>query len=174
MTPWAPALLLPPELRGFFATPRGLLARDPSAILGSAAMAVCVGDHVSRLCESLLGPSRSSIVFDGRSGRREAEPPSAAGYRLVEAWNPAGSITLEARAAVCEASRQPGVAVRVKGEEDMLALVALECASPGSLVAYGLPGRGVVVLRTTRRESADAADSIMNLRLGAVRSQSRQ
>jgi len=168
LTPGLPALILPVELRRFFANPRGVVVRDPSRLLVRAPLAVCVGDYVSRFCEDSLGPQRSSIIFDAKTRRGETEPPGARGYRVVVAYNPAGTITLQARRVVCEASRNPGTAVRVVGEEDMLALAAMECAKPGSLILYGLPGRGTVVVRASRETSAGAAERFLSLRPGTA------
>jgi uncharacterized protein (UPF0218 family) len=163
-----PALILPVELRRFFANPRGVVVRDPSPFLAGAGMAVCVGDYVSRLCEESLGPQRSSIVFDAKTRRGETEPPEARGYKVVVAYNPAGTVTLQARHVICRAARHPGTAVRVVGEEDMLALAAMECARPGTLVLYGLPGRGTVVVRVSREASSGAAERFLSLRPGTA------
>lgn len=163
-----PALLLPVELRRFFANPRGVVVSDPTPILREARMAVCVGDYVSRFCTGEMGPSRSSIIFDAKTRRGETLPPDASEYTIVETRNPAGSVTLHAMVAACRAARVPGIALRVYGEEDMLALPVMLCAGEGSLVLYGLPGRGTVVVRASPETSLGAAGRLLSLSPGAA------
>lgn len=115
-------------------------------------MVAAVGDVVS---ENLarLGARPRLIVYDCASLRRSRgcpRPPE--GYRLREARNPAGSLTLEAARAVEDAlaARAGRVALRIYGEEDLVALAVLAAAPQGGLVAYGLPGRGMLLVKPCR------------------------
>ena len=162
------SLRLPQGLRRFFANPRGVVARRPEPLISGAPMAVCVGDYVSRFCVGLLGPARSSIIYDGRTRRGATKPPQAAGYRVVRVVNPPGGLTPSAVLAACRAAREPGLAVEVEGEEDMMALPALACSMPGGLVLYGLPGRGTVVVRVDEGVAADALERMLHLTPGSA------
>ncbi len=161
-------LRLPPELRRFFASPRGVVTARPEGLLAEARMAACVGDYVSRFCSGILGPARSSIIYDGRTRRGPTRTPEAHGYRVVRVVNPPGGLTPAAVAASCRAARAPGLAVEVEGEEDMMALPAMACARPGSVVLYGLPGRGTVVVFVDEGVGMDACERLLHLEPGAA------
>jgi uncharacterized protein (UPF0218 family) len=66
--------------------------------------------------------------------------------------NPAGLITDEATLAIRQAlSSDSQNMLLIKGEEDLLSLVAIMGSPDGSLVIYGLPDRGMVVV-TVQKE----------------------
>ena len=61
--------------------------------------------------------------------------------------NPAGTITDEAYQTVGKAVNFPGrTKVLVDGEEDLLTLVAVLSAPDGSIVVYGQPRTGIVIV----------------------------
>ncbi len=156
-------LRLPQGLRRFFARPRGVVVPGDftNLIRGTA---ICVGDVVSSYCVRGLGAARSSIVFDGLTRRGYTKPPDASGYRVVRVANPRGGLALDAAREVCRASREPGWAVEVVGEEDMLTLAALSCAPEGSWVVYGMPGQGAVLVRGSWHVKADATARLLALK----------
>jgi len=94
-----------------------------------------VGDVVT---SNLLsrGVVPTSVAVDGRSAGRQYRHDLGSLYRVVTVHNPPSRITGEAWSAVREAVRG-GIAVRVDGEEDMLALAFIKLAPPRSLVVYG-------------------------------------
>ena len=49
-------------------------------------------------------------------------------------------------------------AVIVDGEEDLLALVAISVAPDGSLVVYGQPNEGLVLVPVTSQKKKEIAD----------------
>lgn len=111
---------------------------------------ITVGDRVTAdLADRFLDPDIA--ITDGREQRspvpdqRQHHPDHD--IRLTAA-NPAGSITEAAWSRVREAAahRCP-VAVRIDGEEDLLALPALLFAEPDALVVYGHWQHGAVVTR---------------------------
>jgi len=162
-----PALILPPAKRRDFAWPRGLLCRGGSCagLVAGFKRIVCVGDVVSALCvrglqEGILSPELLVLVFDGKTRRKEeVKPIRLDGVKLGyhEVVNPPGGITLDAARLLCGILKGEGVhAVKVVGEEDMLALIAIECSLPGSVVVYGVPGEGMALVTVTPQRRLDA------------------
>ena len=110
---------------------------------------IAVGDRVSRnIIEK--GIPLDVAVVDNKVMRRPARPITAEMDKTYRLSNPPGTLTDEAWQVVGEAIRFDGrVKVLVEGEEDLLTLVAVLSAPPGSLVVYGQPRSGIVVVRVT-------------------------
>ncbi len=73
--------------------------------------------------------------------------------KIVRVKNPAGTITQELRAVLDEA--KPPIKIIVDGEEDLATLPAVLSAPLGSVVVYGQPYEGIVIVEVTeskRRE----------------------
>lgn len=103
----------------------------------------CVGDIVTNNLLSHNVKFKAAIV-DLKTGRKSISGDLKYCFKLL---NPQGHINTEAwnilRAAVRKDDR---CIVFVDGEEDLLALPAIEVSENGSLVVYGQPGEGVVVV----------------------------
>jgi len=164
--PLHPALLLPRERRRDFAWPRGLLCSGPTCttLIPWGAPLACVGDIVSKYCleeigRGTLSPPLAVLVYDAKTRRSErlsgiTPPPAFERYRIS---NPPGTITAEAMSLLCRLARSRGFhAVRVDGEEDMLALPLIECMPEGSMVTYGVPERGMALIYVSRARKLDA------------------
>jgi uncharacterized protein (UPF0218 family) len=92
-------------------------------------------------------------IIDGRIMRKEVEPLSLKTNKVINVTNPPGTISSNAWEAICQASKgDEKVAILVDGEEDLLALPAIICAPSGSLVVYGQPRRGIVLVRVNERK----------------------
>ena len=107
---------------------------------------VAVGDYVYRsLVELSVTPDVA--ILDGRVMRTQVGYPELGDRTIFRVKNPKGMITREAWKAVVEALNTPGrTAVLVDGEEDLLAIPAVIHAPDGSVVVYGQPGEGAVVM----------------------------
>lgn len=73
--------------------------------------------------------------------------------KIVRVKNPAGTITQELRTALDEA--KPPLKIIVDGEEDLATLPAVLSAPLGSVVVYGQPDEGIVIVEVNepkRRE----------------------
>ncbi|MCS6788066.1 MAG: DUF359 domain-containing protein [Aigarchaeota archaeon] len=118
---------------------RGLLGEG-------TALVVAVGDVVSAEVSAIM-PKRVVYVTDDRSRRTPSTRVELQVEEEIRCANPAGSVTRESfealEAAILRAGR---VRVLVEGEEDLLALVAVYLAPTGSLVLYGQPSEGLVVV----------------------------
>ncbi len=111
-------------------------------------MLILVGDTISRnAVEAGIRPD--VLIIDHIEMRRKAAEFAHGKTRVFRTANEPGTIDLLAWQAVVEAVQKGDGAVLVDGEEDLLTLVAIIVAPEGSLVAYGQPERGIVLVRTT-------------------------
>jgi uncharacterized protein (UPF0218 family) len=121
-------------------------------------MIVSVGDTVSRnLHEHQINPQLS--ITDNKCKRKIIKPRVFAGKKVVQVKNPQGTITEEAITAIKEAleSHEP-VHIIVDGEEDLLTLIAVLYASEKSLIVYGQPNVGIVVVKVTSQKKAEVTE----------------
>ncbi len=122
---------------------------------------VSVGDAVSRnLHEYKITPQLS--ITDNKCMRKQVKPEVFEGKTVVHVKNPQGTITEEAIAAIRTALESDvHFHILVDGEEDLLALIAVLYAPENSLVVYGQPYEGIVVVEVTSEKKA-AATEILN------------
>jgi len=139
-------------------------------ILRECGLVVAVGDVV---CSSLIagGEVPNICIIDGKSRRRElgTEVSEKLFNIVLHARNPPGYITEEANKKVQESIDEvlrSGLKLRVlliiDGEEDLLALTALLSVRAGDCVTYGIPGRGITVIRVDD-EIKDLVRSILSM-----------
>jgi len=119
-----------------------------------------VGDFVAANILA-AGLSPQIVVVDNRTLRLDVEPVKH-GLREIRVPNEPATINAEAwltlRAAVTLKRR---VAVVVEGEEDLLVLPLLAEMPIGSVIAYGQPHEGLVVV-TVSEERRDWARDFLN------------
>ncbi|MCW4045492.1 MAG: DUF359 domain-containing protein [Candidatus Bathyarchaeota archaeon] len=172
----AVAYCVTPELRARLKVPFGVLIRGSFAeamheLQSIAAkdkppVIVGVGDTVSRNLVA-FGVEAGLLVTDSLRRRRRVAPAVFSGWRVVHVRNPAGVITEEAVAAVRAAlAGGERVHVVVDGEEDLLTLIAVAFAAEGSLVVYGQPGEGLVVVRVTAEKRGEALGLLKAMETG--------
>ena len=115
---------------------------------------ISVGDTVSRnLHEHQMNPQLS--ITDNKRMRRRIQPRIFAGKNVVHVKNPQGTITEEAITAIREAlESDERIQIIVDGEEDLLALIAILYAPEKSLIVYGQPYEGIVVVKVTSEKKA--------------------
>jgi uncharacterized protein (UPF0218 family) len=128
-------------------------------------MIVSVGDRVSRnLHERRMNPQLS--VIDNKCMRKRIEPRVFGAEKVVHVKNPQGTITEGAIAAIraaLESDRH--VQIIVDGEEDLLTLIAVLYAPENSLVVYGQPYEGIVVVRVTSEKKAEAMEILKAMKI---------
>jgi uncharacterized protein (UPF0218 family) len=117
---------------------------------------ISVGDTVTRnMHKHKIVPQLS--ITDNLNRRQKTRPQTLAGKVLVKIHNPQGKITQEAIAAVQDALQgSDNVHLLVEGEEDLLTLIVALYAPVNSLIIYGQPQKGVVVVKVTQEKRADA------------------
>jgi len=143
----AKSLLLTPALRRELKKPLGRIGgigRRPAFLLVG-------GDEASRRLARLKPDVR---VFDCKVKRRNVAPLTL--KPTYSCSNPAGSITSDALRSLAKAVANPPATVRVNGEEDLLALPALLLCPPGGAVAYGQPGKGLVLVKADQKNKKKA------------------
>ncbi|MEM4449437.1 MAG: DUF359 domain-containing protein [Nitrososphaerota archaeon] len=129
------------------------LAKELENISGKI---IAVGDRVSSELAS-LGVRVDVYIVDDRIERRWVKPFNMPGATELSCINEPGTISEDAYSTVSKAMLMPGpVVVRVRGEEDLLALVAIIEAPIGSVVLYGQPGVGVVVVDVDEKAKQNA------------------
>jgi uncharacterized protein (UPF0218 family) len=117
---------------------------------------ISVGDRVTETLQA-LGRTPDVQVIDEVERRARRMPPEVPYVRLVRASNPAGTITVEAIEAVKKALEgEKPARVLIEGEEDLLAIPAIEATGIGSSLYYGQPGEGVVLVVVDERAQASA------------------
>jgi len=112
---------------------------------------ITVGDRVSSSLPR-KGILPDFMIVDNKVMRRTIPPIKLDADQTFHAKNPPGTITDEAWNTVREALEQEKrVKIVVEGEEDLLTLVAVLFAPENSVVIYGQPHEGVVMIRVTKK-----------------------
>jgi uncharacterized protein (UPF0218 family) len=164
----AVAYSVTPELRVKLKEPFGMLIQGPfdetmrkmySIVKREKpSKIVSVGDTVSRNLHAYQMNPQLSIT-DNQRMRKRVKQEVFTGKNVVHVENPQGTITEEAITAVREALESDEyVHIIVDGEEDLLALIAVLYAPEKSLVVYGQPYEGIVVVEVTSEKKAEAME----------------
>ena len=128
---------------------------------------ISVGDVVSRnLVAKRFHPKL--LIVDNRVMRSNVEPAKLDAEEEKRVKNPPGTITFEALNAIKEASKAAHtVKIVVDGEEDLLALIAIQYAPENAFIVYGQPHEGLVVVRATLQKKAEVAEILEEMRAHA-------
>jgi uncharacterized protein (UPF0218 family) len=154
--------LLTPPLRKRLKSPLGLLIQGSFAETmqrlekiiekDKPSMLISVGDVVSsNMIKHDIQPR--VLIVDNKVMRKRIPPIQAKVNQTLHLKNPAGTLAEEAWAVMREALwKKRKTRVLVDGEEDLLTLVAVLCAPENSLVIYGQPKEGIVVVKVTKEK----------------------
>lgn len=124
---------------------------------------VSVGDTVSRNLEKSGIPLHLSII-DNLVMRGTAEPFPLTADQTIHVKNPPSTITDEAIQAIHDSlETNSRTEIVVEGEEDLLTLIAVMYAPEESLVVYGQPYEGIVVVRATATKKAEIATILQSM-----------
>ena len=115
---------------------------------------VCVGDAVSRNAIKAGVPVDVRVV-DNRIMRKKAGPMKLEAKRILYAKNPPGTLDLTAWQALSEAIERGGSLMVLEGEEDLLTLAAIVEAPVPSIVIYGQPEEGIVMVRVDEKKKRE-------------------
>jgi len=165
--------VLTPDLRSELKIPLGTLIsgtiEDVTSRLGKIIESIrpkkiiSVGDVIS---ESMIRKGLKIDVFivDNKSMRKPISPLTFKADKTLSLNNPAGTITDDSWRVISEAVNSNGlVRVSVDGEEDLLAVVAVLVAPEGSMVVYGQPNEGAVVIDVTKESRQKMRDIISRM-----------
>ena len=166
--------ILTPELRNELKRPLGLLISGSNEEvinkLGKIMKSIkpkkiiSVGDVISKSMLEKRFPLNIFIV-DNKSMRKVMEPLSFKADKTLKLVNPAGTITEESWRIIGEAINSKGlVRVLVDGEEDLLTIVAVLLAPENSMVVYGQPNKGVVVINVNKEIKRKMHDIISRMK----------
>jgi uncharacterized protein (UPF0218 family) len=114
-------------------------------------LTICVGDVISRRLFNSDVPVDVMIV-DNKQMRKKLEPFEFRVERKLYAENPSGTLRMGAWQAVKEAIERRNALLVIDGEEDLLTLPAILLAPENSIVVYGQPNVGAVVVRVDRNK----------------------
>lgn len=121
---------------------------------------ISIGDIVSKNILERNLPLNVFIV-DNRSMRELIEPVNASVSKVLHLINPAGAISGDSWRIIDEAINSEGlVKVLVEGEEDLLTIVAALLAPANSMVVYGQPNEGIVVINVTEEVKKEMREII--------------
>ena len=153
------SLILPENLRPILQRPMGEIFSNSSEAIKHIkkirpARLITVGDIVTY--EFLSAGFKPDIAIVDLIAMRSQTSENT--KRLIESFNvkvvrvknPAGTITLELRKAI-EAAKPP-LKIIVDGEEDLATIPAVLASPAGSIVAYGQPKEGVVLVEVTDKK----------------------
>lgn len=155
------------EVRKILREPIGLLLTEKDGIIpgrlkrileeSRSRKVIVVGDYTARRLQK-HGLDADVYILDNKIMRQPTRPLDLDLDRTIYVRNPAGNITEEAWRGVEEAVRSDKrTKVMVCGEEDLLALPAILSSPVGSLVLYGQPRAGLVVVSVTKEKKSEVS-----------------
>lgn len=160
---------LPENLRSGLKKPLGVLIPDyevtrsnVSSRIPKDAFVITVGDATTEKMIS-FGLSPSLQIVDSLEKRSKRDLPGGYVKTILECTNPAAEITEQSIGTIRQAlSMAPPVRIIVTGEEDLLVLPVAVYAPDNSVILYGQPNEGLVLVQVTE-EVRNKAKSIMGL-----------
>lgn len=125
-----------------------ILNKNESSLL------ILVGDMVSRGLSKKYSPKM--IIIDNRCMRKKITPIKFPGTTLFFAKNPPGTITKDAIEKIKEGLKANYRSqIVIEGEEDLLTLIVVLKAPENSIVIYGQPNSGLVLIRITEEKKRE-------------------
>ena len=116
---------------------------------------ILVGDTVSRNAAQ-KGIRADLMIIDNLEKRAKAKTYAFEPKRRIKTRNLPGMIEAQACETVEQAVLGGSDLIEVDGEEDLLAIVAVQTSPLGSLVVYGQPGEGIVLVRVSEAKKVEA------------------
>jgi GTP-dependent dephospho-CoA kinase len=96
-----------------------------------------------------LGITPNMVIVDNVIGRKRIEPIKHNATKTFRFKNPAGTLTKAGWKTIAQAMKHDSAKIVVEGEEDLTAILAVHEAPLGSVVMYGQPKKGIVVVKVT-------------------------
>ena len=162
---------LPDSLRDKFKTPLGVLLpigqdnkKNIQKYLSRNSYVITVGDQTTEKMIN-FGFIPSLQIIDGFEKRQKRDLPKLGNAIEIKIDNPATEITLESIEIIKKTfTMTPPVRITVFGEEDLLVLPVCIHAPDNSIVLYGQPNEGLVLVEisTEIRNKAQTLLDLMN------------
>jgi len=161
--------VLPENMRHLLKEPIGILADEKQLLklLKEEKKIVSIGDQVTyTLLKNNIEPSFCIVDFHTRRGRCSEDiikVLKSYGKKTINIDNPAGAITDDLWAVIRLAFEDNAQSLKivVNGEEDLASLVAIYMAPLDVTIIYGLPDKGVLVVKPTK-ENKDKVKQILD------------
>ena len=154
-------LVIPKELRSLFKKPFGQLFKGEGLRAAEKVKKelrgerlIIVGD-VTLKNMLALGVKPDLAILDLRTEREKQEKQALEG-RMVKVKNPAGTISGELWESIHEGVEKPGTVILVEGEEDLAVLPCILEADWDTVILYGQPGEGIVLVRVNEEKKLEA------------------
>ena len=160
---------LPDSLREQMKIPLGILLPESQANkenilkhIQENSYIITVGDRTTeKMIDFDLIPSLQ--IIDGIEKREKREPPKLANTNEITVDNPPAEITSQSVDIIKKAFlMESPVRILVTGEEDLLVLPVCIHAPENSVVLYGQPNEGLVIVKITS-EIRNKAQSLLDL-----------
>jgi uncharacterized protein (UPF0218 family) len=151
--------VLPDKLRDLLKTPVGKLVDEKGLIelLRNEKHIISIGDQVTyTLLKHDIEPSFCVVDFKTRRGSCSEEiikVLKSFGKKTIVVENPAGILSDDLLKTIKLAVENIDVGqlrIEVLGEEDLASLPAIYYAPPDATIIYGLPNKGVLVVKPTK------------------------
>ena len=162
---------LPEDLRDLLKQPLGSLLQEEALIdfLSTKRNIITVGDQVTyTLLKYSIEPIFCIVDFKTRRGKLSTELIDlikSFGEKTINVKNPKGTITDELWNAVKDAfdnsNKNIKTRIEVDGEEDLASLAVIFMAPSDAIIIYGLPDKGVLVIKPTR-ENKDIVKEVLS------------
>jgi uncharacterized protein (UPF0218 family) len=160
---------LPNSLRDQLKTPLGILLpigqdtkENIQKYLLDESYIITVGDRTTeKMIEYGIIPSLQ--IIDGFEKRKQREFPKLGNASELMIDNPAAEITLQSIEIIKKAFEMtPPIRLTVNGEEDLLVLPVCIHAPKNSVVLYGQPNKGLVLVKITA-EIRNKAQTLLDM-----------
>jgi len=166
---------LPQHLRIKLKKPLGQLIKGPPNITIKTAKeiieklkppkVITVGDVVTYSAKKYKLPLSVAII-DLKTMRKDSDVHISytGNETIIKTDNPAGTITYDAWKAVEDAMKKKReVIILVNGEEDLLTLPAIYLAPEGSIIIYGQPHEGIVVVKSDQNTKKKVKEILLEM-----------
>ena len=161
--------VLPENMRGLLKEPIGILVDEKQLLklLKEEKKIVSIGDQVTyTLLKNDIEPFFCIVDYHTRRGRCSEDilkVLKAYGKKTINIDNPAGTITDDLWAVIRLAfeDNAQSLKIAVNGEEDLASLAAIYMAPLDVTIIYGLPDKGVLVVKPTK-ENKDKVKQILD------------
>lgn len=159
-------LILSEATRTFLKKPLGKLVKKIPMDFKKPLLLVSVGDEVTRtLTSQNIFPDVAIVDFQVQREKKYSsldELGLTKGYKTTAVRNPAGTLTPALATAVKRAIKRIVMSgkkevVRVIGEEDLATLLCILFAPLTTLVCYGQPNEGIVLVEVTENKKEEIA-----------------
>ena len=124
---------------------------------------VCVGDMVT-ITLKREGIEPDIAIVDYMIERKKYKGNKFQADKIIKVRNPAGKITRELWNAIATAyAGNKKTLIEVEGEEDLAALPAIYLAPENTTVIYGLPSKGMVMVKVGEKERRKVEDFLKEM-----------